>query len=146
STGVALFFVISGFVMAHAVPPARGPVAARAFILRRLARIAPLYWLATLAWTVHLAVDGAPPDYWDLARSLFFIPYADHGGALRPVLGLGWTLNFEMYFYALFALGLLLSGRWGAVALSALIAASVSVGGLTGSSRFLTDPILLCFP
>lgn len=150
SAGVALFFVISGFVMMHAAPPERGPVHARTFIVRRLGRIAPLYWLATLAWAAHLAADGAPPAFWDLARSFLFIPYLDAGAALRPVLGVGWTLNVEMYFYILFASGLLLPGRWGAIGLSALIAGGVAMGWIFGPSssagRFLTDPVLLYFP
>ena len=46
--GVDLFFVTSGFIMVHASRDLFGaPGAARAFLTRRLVRIAPLYWLVT---------------------------------------------------------------------------------------------------
>src|SRR5262249_2262447 len=44
-------------------------------------------------------------------KSVFFIPQWNFGGPY-PLLGVGWTLNIEMYFYVLFALALLLSRRW----------------------------------
>ena len=49
AAGVDLFFVISGFIMVVSCWPEFGkPYAPRRFIVRRLVRIVPLYWLATL--------------------------------------------------------------------------------------------------
>lgn len=114
AAGVDVFFVISGFVMlvsSHALPG--GAESARAFAIRRLTRIVPLYWLATtLKLLAVLAVPGAllhsQIDVGHIVRSYLFLPSMNEAGELKPVLGVGWTLNFEMFFYALFGLALLL--------------------------------------
>lgn len=115
AAGVDMFFVISGFVMALSSAGLAGLVGARRFMVRRCRRLVPLYWLMTAA---KLAVLGslpagmlagqAFPGAWPIAASLLFLPARDAAGAIRPVLGVGWTLQFEMLFYALFALGLVL--------------------------------------
>ena len=61
AAGVDLFFVISGFVMVYSSESlfgrADGPLS---FFLRRLARIAPLYWAVTIAIILYIyAAHGA---------------------------------------------------------------------------------------
>lgn len=105
--GVLVFFAISGFVM---MLTNRGkfhvPGSATDFLVRRLIRIWPMYFLATI--TVFVMKYGT--DYGrgieSLIKSLTFVPYAGPNGLYRPVLGKGWTLNYEMFFYAVFAAGL----------------------------------------
>jgi exopolysaccharide production protein ExoZ len=119
--GVDLFFVISGFIMMHVAGDDFGrPGAAAAFFVRRLQRIVPLYWLFTslmlaAAFLLPSAVDH-PSNHWDyIAASYLFVPWARADGAAEPVLALGWTLNYEMFFYVLFAAALCLSrirGLW----------------------------------
>jgi len=150
SAGVALFFVISGFIMARTASHPRGPGAARRFIARRLLRIAPLYWLATLIYAARLAAGGEAVAPLDLLRSVLFVPYFDADQALRPVLGVGWTLNFEMYFYLVFAVSLLLPARLGLPAIAAFLAASAAFGALVAApdnalATLLTSPMLLYF-
>ena len=107
--GVDIFFVISGFVMYVA---AREETATQ-FIARRIVRVAPLYWLATFGFFGFLALgffgglNGF--DYSRLWKSLLFIPHfhPEHPGFAWPVLIPGWTLNYEMFFYGLFALAIL---------------------------------------
>ncbi len=109
--GVDLFFLISGFVIwvsgAHMAPGE--------FALRRIARIVPLYWAATLIAAFFQLRNGFLPYFWpeagDFIRSLLFIPYENpiRNADISPVLGVGWTLNLEMYFYALFTLGLVVA-------------------------------------
>lgn len=110
-SGVDLFFVLSGYVIAMVTQGGPGP---RKFILDRLTRLVPLYWVVTIALYVILLVK---PDYahsamadpvW-LTKSLLFIPFFKMPGLLQPLLGLGWTLNYEMLFYAL--VGLVLCWR-----------------------------------
>jgi exopolysaccharide production protein ExoZ len=116
SAGVDIFFVISGFVMAMSTSslPAAGPArlpqlsAAWVFMRRRLLRIAPLYWFYTLlkvalllAMPALAARSSVEPGH--LAASLFFIPAMSPWGLVQPTLPVGWTLNFEMLFYAVFA-------------------------------------------
>lgn len=120
SAGVDIFFVISGFVMAMST---RTPLmtgmsrlqGAWMFIKRRLLRIAPLYWFYTLLKVAlllalpSLAVRSSlEPGH--LAASLLFIPSVSPWGLIEPTLPVGWTLNFEMLFYAVFALAI----AWGA--------------------------------
>lgn len=109
--GVDLFFVISGFIMVHASERLfTSPGAARAFIARRLIRIVPLYWLATAIALVILGIVASNgkqpfPDGAEIASSLAFLPFARPGdGEPRPIAAQGWTLNYEMFFYVVFAL------------------------------------------
>lgn len=116
SAGVDIFFVISGFVMAMSTAsiPSNGLArpsqisAAWVFMRRRLVRIAPLYWFYTLlkvalllAMPALAARSSVEPGH--LAASLLFIPAMSPWGLVQPTLPVGWTLNFEMLFYAIFA-------------------------------------------
>ena len=111
-SGVDLFFVISGFVMTLSSEPLRqAPHATRTFLARRLERLVPLYWIATLAKVVILLVWPALEPYeigsWEhVVTSLLFLPGFVHGVLHEPLLVVGWSLNFEMAFYLLFALAL----------------------------------------
>lgn len=107
ATGVDVFFVISGYIMAATTSGRE--ISPAEFLRHRLIRVVPIYWLLTLfAVAVILAgVDlfGGPEITlaWVL-RSLFFIPGPPGGGqAQDPILTVGWTLNFEMMFYVVFA-------------------------------------------
>lgn len=127
--GVRTFFMISGFIMTVTMYDAFGRAGApKSFLLKRLMRIVPLYWIATLLYSLRLASEGTPPRWDDLVLSLLFIPY-DHGQPYRePVYGLGWTLNFEMFFYCLLALSLLFRRRHGIVLLLLTLTLWVALG------------------
>ena len=106
--GVDLFFVISGFIMVYTSEPLFGRRdASRIFIGRRLLRIVPLYWALTILFVIGwLFWFGQLPEHssWrEVLSSLLFFPTAQ-----SPVLGQGWTLNYEMFFYCLFALAIVL--------------------------------------
>lgn len=108
--GVDLFFVISGFVMVHVTADDERPVA---FWSKRVARIVPLYWAATIgavvfSLTVPWAFPSADVSVESIAASLLFIPHEDMGGHLQPILFVGWTLNLEVMFYLLFGASLAL--------------------------------------
>jgi exopolysaccharide production protein ExoZ len=111
--GVDIFFVISGFVIVEATTgKALSPLA---FLRRRIRRIVPLYWLLSVLAAIGMALGlrlfgevgvSIGPD---LMRSLLFVPIFTPDGAPRfPILFVGWSLNYEMFFYVLFALTLLL--------------------------------------
>lgn len=120
ASGVPVFFVISGFVMTISTAGKKnGPHPARDFIERRLVRIVPLYWLITgltllKLFAVHLVpkLENAGPhfalSFSYIASSLLFVPYRNSLGSIQPVLYVGWTLFFEMFFYLLFACALAL--------------------------------------
>ena len=108
-SGVDLFFVISGFVMTLSSAPLQKTAhPARTFFARRIERIVPMYWLATgLKVITVLALPrlalhalGTP---WHVISCFLFIPSLNPVGGYDPILVVGWTLNFEMAFYVLFA-------------------------------------------
>jgi len=154
ANGVDLFFVISGFIM-YVSSPRGTPVD---FLIRRVIRIVPLYWLMTLLLILLHAVQPevfrsviVRADF--VLKSLFFIPYSPTGagGTMEPVLVAGWTLNFEMFFYGIFALALFAPLRWRLPAMGllfvALVAAAYGFGALKTipSLDFLANPRLLEF-
>ncbi|MEN5150297.1 acyltransferase family protein [Pseudomonas orientalis] len=114
--GVDIFFVISGLVIFLAT--ADKALAPWQFMLMRLARIAPAYWFYTLLIAlVILAVPSMFPEAQvvpsHVLLSLLFIPAENPGGyGVYPLLDIGWTLNFEMLFYLLFAVALLVRGAY----------------------------------
>jgi peptidoglycan/LPS O-acetylase OafA/YrhL len=152
--GVDLFFVISGFVMVYASERffrrAAGPLE---FFLRRLARIVPLYWATTsiiLAYLLlhygRLATVNFTPEA--VLASYLFVPYPQTDGYMAPVHGVGWSLNYEMFFYACFCLALPLGRRVGVAAVAALLAGLVALDrawSLPPPLNYLTQPIILEF-
>lgn len=132
SRGVDVFFVISGFIIAYI-----GSKKPEHFFVRRLIRIVPFYWAATLV--VFTAATLLPRFFRStdasvghLVPSLLFFPHLSSSGEVQPTLILGWSLNFEMFFYVVFALTLLLSTRWAPILCAACIVAVVAIGKLVG--------------
>ncbi|WP_236841887.1 acyltransferase family protein [Bosea sp. PAMC 26642] len=153
--GVDIFFVVSGFIMVHASAGLSGkPGGARLFMERRLARIVPLYWAATtLFLLIGLILPGAlnssVPNGGQVAASYLFWPSVSTVGLVQPVYSLGWTLNYEMLFYALFAAGLALPAGWSLPAIGAALAILVGAEALAGPLPlpfgFWGQPIVLEF-
>lgn len=152
--GVDLFFVISGFIMVYASQSLAGRAGApMTFFTRRVIRIVPIYWLVTAAYlAAALLLPGLqknlPLDY--VASSFAFIPYpAPDGSTLQPLVGQGWSLNYEMPFYAIFALALFAPPRIAVLAASGILAGVVALGQVFAPVnpmlRFWTDPIILEF-
>ncbi|WP_317056590.1 acyltransferase family protein [Roseovarius rhodophyticola] len=148
--GVDLFFVISGFVIALSADRLRAePVN---FLKRRMLRVVPLYYVfTTLMVIVLLFLPGATKDTSldpaQILSSYSFLPYAREDGRIAPVLSLGWTLNYEVFFYAMFAL--CLAFRSPRIALAAILSACVIAGlvypGTTTAFVFWTNPLILEF-
>ena len=154
--GVKLFFCISGYIIYSASANlAAGFASLSFFARRRLIRIVPLYWAATLIYAIKLGLQGQGPDWREIACSLLFIPYTNGAGLMRPVLGAGWTLNFELFFYAALCLALLLPGARRVAAVAALFIGLLlaRAAGLTTTDYpphtlawgLLIDPLLLYF-
>lgn len=155
SNGVSLFFVISGFVMILASEKLHGTADGwKHFATRRIARIVPLYWVAT---TIKLAVLlsaahfvlHAEIDWGYILKSYFFIPAVNIDNQVKPLLGVGWTLLFEMFFYAVFTLCLLFklnAIRWCAGLFGLLTLASFfKTEAWTPALQFYADPVVLNF-
>ena len=149
SRGVDVFFVISGFIIAYI-----GTSKPEQFFVRRLIRVVPFYWAATLF--VFAMVSVAPALFHTttasvphLIASLLFWPHDASSGELVPTLVLGWSLNYEMFFYVWFAVSLRLSPRWAPVwcagALIALMVAIHAIGSTNPIAGFYARPIILEF-
>jgi exopolysaccharide production protein ExoZ len=134
-TGVDIFFVISGFIMW--VTTAKG-VTTVEFFRRRIIRVAPLYWLLTSAVLATLiafpnAVQSGRFETWHVVGSYLFFPVVHPvEGVMQPLLIPGWTLNYEMFFYAVFGVGLMLSST------ARLIFVSVILFGLAATPYLMT--------
>ena len=141
AAGVDLFFVISGFIMVHATSRSDGSAGyTLEFLAKRLARIWPVYVIWTLAYV--LLVEHPHHTQIALAKAFVFYPQTASGApffgfAPTPV---GWSLNYEVWFYVLFGASLL-AGRWRWHALAALfvtfgIAIPLAVTGSVHTSAY----------
>ncbi|MCT2407860.1 acyltransferase [Chryseobacterium antibioticum] len=116
SIGVSIFFVISGFIMAFTTLKKDFSINTSKeitlFYKRRIIRIVPLYFLLSGAWMViggTLMVYFQDEGFKRLIHSIFFLPQKN----TFPVLYLGWSLNYEMFFYLIFGMSLLFKkGRY----------------------------------
>jgi exopolysaccharide production protein ExoZ len=163
--GVDIFFIISGFIMVYVgVPYFRRENGIRDFLMRRFLRIYPIYWLVTLlliSFATTKTLLGVMSGQ-TLAQSLDFdlqwhrllgaftlFPTYNELGNLQPIVGVGWTLSFEVFFYFVFALTLAIGFRLSPFIVAALFAFLVFAPlplGDSGFAHFLRDPILLEFP
>jgi exopolysaccharide production protein ExoZ len=112
ASGVCIFFVLSGFVMVYSSTKLlTDSIGWKIFAERRIVRIVPMYWLAsTIKVIAALLTTGyvlhAQFSPVNTVASYLFLPAYNTEGHIGPILGVGWTLNFEMFFYFLFALAL----------------------------------------
>jgi exopolysaccharide production protein ExoZ len=147
--GVDIFFVISGFIIYSVTygREGRGGEQPLLFLLRRFIRIFPLYWiwlLATLAlWSSGHFYRGLHINAFDLGSSVFLLP----GGKL--IIGVAWTLIYEMYFYYLFSITLYIrNGAISVLTTSGLICAGMFLSKFVPEGAlkaFLSNPIALEF-
>lgn len=154
--GVDVFFVISGFIMIRmARDKYAGMAGARAFVWDRISRIVPVYWIAIIL-SALLIGRNQPISSGNIIKSLLFIPYLDKSANLmRPILALGWTLNYEMFFYIIFSLSLMLRRSATFPAILIALLALVLIGSTFHTlmpyaepetlAQFWTDPIILFF-
>ena len=147
--GVDIFFVISGFIMY---------VAARNekhfdFLGRRIIRVVPLYWGATL---VFLAINTNFHIWWinsevftHLLQSLFFVPHysPSHPDQIWPYLIPGWTLNYEMFFYLVFFFGLMAKRALlvSSLAILSMVFLGIIIEPQSAIMKEYTNPIMLEF-
>lgn len=142
--GVDIFFIVSGFIMLHTIKENTHPLD---FLLKRFIRIYPIYWLTSIVALIgyivvpHLVNSGREAD---LIASLFLLP--TQVGYLNPN---AWTLSFELLFYFILFVVLLISFRF-RVVLSTLIVLVLGSYGLLAKpesnwASFIFDSILFEF-
>jgi exopolysaccharide production protein ExoZ len=159
--GVDIFFVISGFIMWVTTAQQPDRTAGR-FLLDRVQRIVPAYWVVTAALAVGLYLFAQPalaspnagfdPRVRHTVLSFLFIPALNpYKGVYQPVLTAGWTLNLEMFFYVIFAAAMALFGRRLGMRALAILATLVGLAAWgfyaprSGILGFYTQNLLLEF-
>ncbi|MCB1616807.1 MAG: acyltransferase [Pseudomonadales bacterium] len=114
ASGVDLFFIISGFIMVTVTTSSAGDYSQRPlrFIYQRGSRIYPLYWFITLAtclaWLLipgFVRLENVSVAY--VVNSFLLIPQQE-----LPLLVVGWSLIYELYFYLVFMLFLALPRKY----------------------------------
>ena len=139
ASGVDIFFVLSGFLMAETALRRREP---GTFLRARIERVIPMYWLATLVAALMataglriFGLDGVSPG--QLLESLFFLPPSGSGVAAFPIVYVGWTLNYELLFYALFAASMWIPGEQRRLTALFVMFCLLQVGGLVSNNLYL---------
>ena len=151
AAGVDIFFVISGFIMW--VITVERPTTPARFMRERFLRIAPTYWVAT-GVMVAGGLLGLFPNlvltFRHVLASLFFLPARSPSSSrIWPVLVQGWTLNYEMFFYAVCALALALPVRarlpFMGIVFGTLVVLRQVSGGEALALHFYGRPVVLEF-
>ena len=147
--GVDLFFVLSGFVITWVHGRQFGDHSAVGrYATRRFVRVVPLYWvvliLTAVSQKVFLQIPFAHPGTeWKWAAWLTLIP----AGPVNTYVPVAWTLTYELIFYTVFGLALLLPRPGGVILLVAMTAATVwpATGNTGGWTAHLLTPYILEF-
>lgn len=105
ASGVDMFFVLSGFVMACTI---ENPVqrSACAFIGNRFVRVVPYYWLVSVPFLFVCLTVGIVFEPAQYVTSIAMFPVTSPELFLTPALFVGWTLAFELAFYSVVALAI----------------------------------------
>lgn len=146
--GVDIFFILSGYVMMLSTEKRSNNF----FLIKRLIRIVPLYWGATLVMYILLLkvpqlsiMSEAGMEY--LIKSLLFIPFVNSKGYSVPLLSIGWTLNYEIYFYIIFGIVLKITHK-NRMYYSSIIILILSVWGKISDNFYISyigDTVMLEF-
>ena len=94
--GVHFFFLISAFVICWSLSRASG---LRAFLVSRIARIYPAYWVAVIATFAIVAAAGLPGREVDFAAFLVNLTMVQEYFYVQHVDRAYWTLTVELTFY-----------------------------------------------
>jgi peptidoglycan/LPS O-acetylase OafA/YrhL len=147
--GVDLFFCISGFIMMFVTEKSYA-----GFLKKRFLRICPLYYLLTIgAFAMAFIAPQllrSPNNELDmLLRSLLFICGDNAETESTIVVGVGWTLCYEMLFYLLFFAAFTISHKNRHYIATAFLVIIVLTGVIVKPENqyfaFYTSPILLEF-
>ncbi len=112
-SGVDYFFVLSGFIMLYVNRDILGDKHyVKSFLVKRIIRIYPIYWIVTvmvLGFFLLIPSLSAGKNFNIpyIAKSLLLLPQD-----VIPIIEASWTLNYEIFFYLLFSLGIWLKPKY----------------------------------
>lgn len=132
AVGVHIFFCISGFIMFFITFSGERSGSSREFLARRLIRLFPLYWLGCIAYlTFHYLNGSAYKLTWiEVLNAMLLIP-----GYASLIIGPGWTLAFEMFFYICFTPLVALRPRWALFILCTAMPAIAALGAIAPAAK-----------
>ena len=109
AAGVDVFFIISGLVIGLSMEAGGKPAQ---FVIKRFIRVMPMYWIATLVYAglSHFSWGFTAP-FPTYVRSLCLWPV--FGTDWYPIYYPAWTLEYEIFFYAIASLALSGLGKRG---------------------------------
>ncbi len=106
AAGVDLFFVISGYIMVYITE--KKETSPSYFILSRFERIYPIYLLFTLIalciYIINPSLINSSGET-SIVMSFFYIPLENK----LMLVQVGWTLIYEMFFYVLFFISMIIN-------------------------------------
>jgi len=131
--GVDIFFVISGFIIAYMVSKNT-----EHFLIKRIIRIVPLYFLATAAIILLVATNSLNKtiSISDFVISMLFIP-PEPGNSNAPIIGQGWTLNYEMFFYVIMSLCIIFTKKYPTIACLSILAVIIIALNLLNPENYI---------
>jgi exopolysaccharide production protein ExoZ len=127
AAGVDVFFIISGIVIGLCLTQN----SLTEFVVRRLIRVVPLLLLGTLLYLWVRRSTGSPAyggDRVELLHSLLLWPAATENW--YPLYGASWTLQYEMFFYILSAIMIMLIPARGPTRVYAALALVIFLGSV----------------
>ena len=153
--GVDFFFVLSGFIIfyVHQADISQ-PHRLGNYVRKRLSRIYPTYLIIFFAvYLLALALpstrSAVPHDFWLILQASLLIPLDVDivGGTGAPVIIAAWSLQYEMLFYALFALAIIdrRLGIAAAVGVSIIVVTGLFVDDLSFPLSFIAQDVVLLF-
>jgi exopolysaccharide production protein ExoZ len=149
--GVDIFFVISGFIIFYSTYLVR--TSSLNFLLRRLQRIVPIYWLFTLgmvALSVFIPSVFSDTDWINPRSVLLSMTFLSFLDQKMPIIFVGWSLEYEMLFYLAVTILIFKAIKvWDNLiiifSMLSILSFLPAGYGLQALSAFLTNPILLEF-
>lgn len=146
AAGVHIFFVISGFIMVYTAYGKPSPDGPGTFIVKRGLRIFPIYWIVCVLYLAAASGGFIAFEFGlsGLVASLLLLP-----GSSSLIVGPGWTLTYELYFYLCFA-AVMVAGRSRAIViLSLFFMTSIVLGTVLNPSnaalKLITSHLLVEF-
>jgi exopolysaccharide production protein ExoZ len=146
-SGVHIFFVISGFIMVFtSFTKTNESFSGPKFIAKRIIRIYPIYFIYSVLYLCfyHFSSGSENLSVEQFFGSIMLLP-----GYSSLIIGPGWTLSFEIYFYVCFSIAMSLGLLRGIIVLTVFFLAAIVLGFGVDTSRpsihVLTNSLLIEF-
>ena len=147
--GLDLFFVISGFIMTRVAPSYFGPGRWQDFLSKRAIRIFPLYWGLTVFSILTMLIGHQHISSLKVLKAVLFVPLFDGAKFVLPILHVGWSLSFEIYFYFLIGVLLFFNKRNFTGRLIFILGSLALIGSIQSFDnamyKYITSPLLIEF-